>query len=65
MAKKKISYGFSKFRLSKDKNTYLIEEVSKDSIEIYNLTQILDELIDKENLSMSISNEDIVPTFDE
>ena len=63
MAKKNISTKFTKARLYKNDDTYIVAEVGKDEIEVeYNFSKILDSYEDIDGLNISISStKDIAP----
>lgn len=60
MAKKSISLKFTKATLSKEDGRYIITEISKEDSKDYDLTEILDGLDGRSDLSVSITSEDIV-----
>jgi len=63
MAKNSFKTSFTKSTISKDEQgNFIITEILKDSALSYNLTEILDGLIDVENLSLSVNKDsDLVP----
>lgn len=65
MAKKSISLKFTKATLSKEDGRYIITEISKEDSKDYDLTEILDGLDGRSDLSVSITSEDIVEPISE
>lgn len=66
MAKKKLSFSFSKGIIEKNSNGKLIfTEINKDEETTYNLQSTLESLIGVEGVSISIGTEDIIPTVDD
>lgn len=63
MAKKSGKVSFSKVTLTKNENgEYIAEEVGKDSSKIYNLSNELDKFLDLNDLSISISQDIVLPS---
>lgn len=66
MAKKKLSFSFSKGIIEKDINGKLIfTEINKDEETTYNLQSTLESLLGVEGVSINISTEDIIPMVNE
>lgn len=66
MAKKKLSFSFSKGVIGKDINgKFIFTETIKDEETTYNLQSTLEALIGIEGVSISIGTEDTIPTVDE
>jgi hypothetical protein len=66
MAKKKLSFSFSKGMIEKNTNGKLIfTEINKDEETTYNLQSTLESLIGVEGVSISIGTEDIIPTVED
>lgn len=66
MAKKKLSFSFSKGMIEKNANGKLIfTEINKDEETTYNLQSTLESLIGVEGVSISIGTEDIIPTVED
>ena len=66
MAKKNISTKFTKARIYKDGDIYIIAEVDKDENEVtYNLSEILDSYEGIDGLTVSISSAKDIEPIDE
>lgn len=66
MAKLTKKYSFSKAEISKDENgKYIITEISKDGSEDYDLSAVLDEMMNYAGLSISIGFDDNVDQLDD
>ena len=63
MAKLSRKYCFSKGEISLVDDKYIITEVSKDSAEEYNLSDVLDSFVGLAGVSLSISVDDEVPAI--
>lgn len=62
MAKKKLSFNFSRGIISKDDDgKFVFTEITKDDETTYNLQSVLESLIDVENVSISLGTEDSIP----
>lgn len=66
MAKKKLSFSFSKGIIEKNvSGKFIFTEISKDEEITYDLQSTLESLLGVEGVSISISTEDIIPMVDE
>lgn len=66
MAKKKLSFSFSKGIIEKNvSGKFIFTEISKDEETTYDLQSTLESLLGVEGVSISISTEDIIPMVDE
>lgn len=65
MAKLTTKYSFKGATLSKNGDSYILTEISKDDSQDYNLSAILDAMVGTEGISFSIGADDEVPPMDE
>lgn len=65
MAKNSFKTSFSKATITKENGKYIITEVTKDDTKSYDLSAVLDGLVDVENLSLSINKDSELQTIDE
>lgn len=54
MAKVQKKYSFSKANITLENGKYIITEFDKDETNVYNLTDILNEFLDKDGVVLSI-----------
>lgn len=54
MAKVQKKYSFSKANITLENGKYIITEFDKDDTNVYNLTDILNEFLDKDGVVLSI-----------
>lgn len=54
MAKIQRKFGFSNAVITKENDVYMITEYGKDDTCTYNLSEVLDEFLDKDGVSLSI-----------
>lgn len=54
MAKIQRKFGFSNAVITKENGVYLITEYGKDETYTYNLSEVLDEFLDKDGVSFNI-----------
>lgn len=54
MAKVQKKYSFSKANITLENGKYIITEFDKDDTNVYNLTDILNEFLDKDGVVISI-----------
>ncbi len=54
MAKIQRKFGFSNAVITKENNVYMITEYEKDETHTYNLSEVLDEFLDKDGVSLNI-----------
>lgn len=54
MAKIQRKFGFSNAVITKENNIYMITEYGKDETYTYNLSEVLDEFLDKDGVSLNI-----------
>jgi hypothetical protein len=57
MAKNSISTKFTKSTITKEEGKYIITEVTKDDTNSYDLSAVLDKLIDVEGLALTINKD--------
>ncbi len=54
MAKIQRKFGFSNAVITKENGVYMITEYEKDETYTYNLSEVLDEFLDKDGVSLNI-----------
>ena len=54
MAKVQKKYSFSKANITVENGKYMISEIEKDGISVYNLTDILNEFLDKDGVVLTV-----------
>ena len=54
MAKIQRKFGFSNAVITKENDTYMITEYEKDETHTYNLSDVLDEFLNKDGVSLNI-----------
>ncbi len=54
MAKIQRKFGFSNAVITKENNVYMITEYEKDETHTYNLSEVLNEFLDKDGVSFNI-----------
>ena len=67
MAKKQINLTYSNASLDKteeEQPRYVLTEITKDDVKLYDLSTILDSLVGNENLSITIKTVDEIPSDD-
>lgn len=65
MAKKKLSFNFSKGFISRENGKFVFTEVTKDDTSVYDLQATLESLIGVDGVNISISTEDVIQTVED
>ena len=66
MAKKKISYSFKNATITRDDNgRFILTEYTKDDVSVYNLSELLNDTLEIEGVSLSLSSEENVPSIED
>ena len=66
MAKKKISYSFKNATITRDDNgRFILTEYTKDDVSVYNLSELLNDTLEIEGVSLSLSSEKNVPSIED
>lgn len=60
--KKATNYKFSNACITCEDGVFTIEEISKDEVKVYNLTERLEEFIGVEGISLQISKTEEMPS---
>lgn len=61
MAKTVKKVSFSKGLISREGSELMITEIGKDDTKTYNLNKVIDEFVDQEGVSLTISIDDDIP----
>jgi len=64
MAKNSFKTSFSKATITKEDNIYVITEYTKDEIKGYNLSDVLDELVGVDGITLAISKDTEIEPID-